>query len=305
MQDIMQDLQDIVQPLLASLQRNLDILPDKSEESAELTLCALWLYAQGQPVSSARAEFSALRPLNEGQYRYLQDLIARRISGEPLAYISERQNFMGLELRSSPAALIPRRETEILAELALHCLLDSCTGPAPLVLDVCTGSGNIALAIASQCPPAKVYGSDLSLQAVELAIENSERLSLAQRVVFRSGDLLEPFREPPFLHSVDLLICNPPYIIAGNVKKMAKEISEHEPQMAFDGGPLGIAIIERTIRDAVAFLKDRAWLCMEVGAGQGPFVEKRILKSGLYDQVETACDRQGVVRALRCRKKPA
>lgn len=298
-------MEETFQTLLAQLQPQLEILPDKSEESAELTLCALWLCAQGQPVSAARADKAALRELDKRQYQQLQILLAQRIGGMPLAHISERQNFMGLELRATPAALIPRRETEILAQLALRCLLESSTAPAPLVLDVCTGSGNIALAIASQCPPARVYGSDLSPQAVALAIENSERLGLAQRATFRSGDLLEPFREPAFLHSVDLLICNPPYIIAGNVKKMAREISDHEPQMAFDGGPLGIAIIERTIREAAAFLKDRAWLCLEVGAGQGPFVEKRILKSGLYDQVETASDTQGVIRALRCRKKAA
>lgn len=303
MQAASQKIEAMFATLLADLQPQLDILPDKSEESAELTLSALWLCAQGQPVSAARADKAELRELDQLQYQQLQALIAQRISGVPLAHISERQNFMGLELRATPAALIPRRETEILAQLALRCLMESNTAPAPMVLDVCTGSGNIALAIASQCPPARVYGSDLSEQAVALAVENSERLALTQRVHFRSGDLLEPFREPLFLQSIDLLICNPPYIIAGNVKKMARERSDHEPQMAFDGGPLGIAIIERTIRDAVAFLKDRAWLCMEVGAGQGPFVEKRILKSGLYDQVETACDTQGAIRAIRCRKK--
>lgn len=294
-------MQKAFQLLLTSLQNQLDILPDKSEESADLTLRALWLCAQGNPMSAAMADKTALTPLDEQQYARLHYLIALRVSGVPLAHISERQAFMGLELRATAAALIPRRETEILAQLALRCLADA--SPSPLVLDVCTGSGNIALAIASQCLLARVYGSDLSEGAVALAIENSERLALQGRVSFRCGDLLEPFREAAFLQAVDLLICNPPYIIAGNVKKMAKEISDHEPQMAFDGGPLGIAIIERTIRDAAAFLKERAWLCLEVGAGQGPFVEKRIVKTGLYDQVETASDSQGVIRALRCRKK--
>src|SRR6187402_1085544 len=166
--------QILFQTLLAQLQPQLEILPDKSEESAELTLRALWLCAQGQPQSAARAEQAALRDLNQAESQQLQLLLAQRISGVPLAHISERQNFMGLELRATPAALIPRRETEILAQLALRCLLESNTAPAPLVLDVCTGSGNIALAVASQCRQARVYGSDLSPQAVALAVENSE-----------------------------------------------------------------------------------------------------------------------------------
>lgn len=298
-------MHDVFEVLLTSLQNQLSILPDKSEESAELTLRALWSCAQNNPVSAVMAEKITLHELTEDQYQTLEKLIAQRVGGVPLAHITERQSFMGLELRATPDALIPRRETEILANLALHCLQNENSAAQPLVLDVCTGSGNIALAVATHCPSAQVYGSDLSQKAVALAIENSERLSLADRVKFRSGDLLEPFRESQFLGAVDLLICNPPYIIATNVKKMPKEISEHEPEMAFDGGPLGIAIIERTIRDAVAFLKDHAWLCLEIGAGQGAFVEKRIRKSGLYDQVETASDSQGIVRALRCRKMAA
>ncbi|HWV14846.1 MAG TPA: peptide chain release factor N(5)-glutamine methyltransferase [Cellvibrio sp.] len=294
-------MQQTLLKLLESLQTQLDTLPDKSEESAELTLRALWLCAQGNPVSALRAAQTDLQDLTESQHAHLQVLIAQRVSGIPLAHLSERQSFMGLELRSTPDALIPRRETEILGQLALKCLREAAV-PQPLVVDICTGSGNIALAMASHYSEAQVYGSDLSEKAVTLAIDNSQRLALAERVQFRCGDLLEPFREPVFLNNVDLLICNPPYILASNVKKMAKEIAEHEPEMAFDGGPLGIAIIERTVRDAVAFLKPGAWLCLEVGAGQGPFVEKRIVKSGLYHQVETATDEQGVIRALRCRK---
>jgi len=295
-------VQAVFPALLAFLQNQLNVLPDKSEESAELTLRALWLCAQGAPASTVMTEKTALHDLTEGQYAHLEKLIAQRVSGVPLAHITERQSFMGLELRSTPDALIPRRETEILGNLALRCLQEESSVAQPLVLDVCTGSGNIALAVASHCISTQVFGSDLSEKAVALAIENSERLALTDRVKFRSGDLLEPFRDAQFLGNVDLLICNPPYIIATNVKKMPKEISEHEPEMAFDGGPLGIAIIERTIRDAVAFLKDHAWLCLEVGAGQGPFIEKRIRKSGFYDLVETSSDIHGVVRALRCRK---
>lgn len=287
---------------LTEIQNQLEVLPDKSEEQPELCLRALWALAQGEKVSALGAKNIPLMSLNLAQQEILRELIAQRLSGTPLAHITERQSFMSLELRATPAALIPRIETEILGRLALRCLADDKENPAPLVLDICTGSGNIALAVAHHWPQAFVHGSDLSTAAIELAQENSLLLNLQERVKFRAGDLAEPFRTPEFLQQVDLLICNPPYIQAANVPKMHKEIAEFEPCMAFDGGPLGIAIIDRMLKTAPDFLRANGWFCIEIGAGQGPFVEKRLLKSGLYHSLETACDHQGVIRAIRCKK---
>lgn len=288
---------------LLTLAERLDILPDKSEENAELTLHALWAKAQGVLVSAARAGSCELAELSEQKLRYLDELIALRLSGTPLAHLTERQSFMGLELLASPDALIPRVETEIVVRLALRCL-EQCQSGSVCVVDICTGSGNIALAVASHHASASVFGADLSESAVALARANAERLQLAERVSFRSGDLLEPFREEEFMGAVDVLICNPPYIIATNVKKMPKEISLHEPDLAFNGGPMGIAIIDRAIREAVDFLKPGGWLCMEMGAGQGAFVERRLVKSGAYCKVQTDSDSNGIVRAIRCQKLP-
>lgn len=293
--------------LLDQLQQQLAILPDKSEETAELTLRALWAKSTGVALSAVAAQGLNTQELTASQRDELQHLIKRRLAGEPLAYITERQHFMGLEIKVTPDALIPRRETETLGHLALQKLHDIPSYNTPLILDICTGSGNIALAIAYHAPHGQVHGSDLSPAAVALARDNYHRLSidypaLVGRVNFSCGDLLEPFRTALFLQQVDILICNPPYVIAANVAKMPEEIALFEPSMAFDGGPLGIAIIDRTLREAVEFLKPGAWLCLEVGAGQGPFVEKRLLKSGFYDLVETASDSAGTVRALAARK---
>lgn len=293
----------LYQELLARLENSLAVLPDKNDETPELTLRALWAMAQDTRVSVSRADSVTLNELTDARQAHIRELVEQRLQGVPLAHITERQSFMGLELRTTPDALIPRVETEILAKLALRCLENVEPVHQPLVLDICTGCGNLALAIANLARNARVYGSDLSEKAVALAQENSQLLSLSDRTEFYCGDLLEPFRSAAFIGLVDILICNPPYIIATNVEKMPKEISDHEPRMAFDGGPLGIAIIERTIREAPEFLKNGGWLCLEVGAGQGPFIEKRIAKLGFYQEVETASDNAGIVRAIRCQKK--
>lgn len=287
--------------MLAKFSPQLDVLPDKNEETAEATLKVLWCLAQGVPASIVGAQRLTLAPLTEDQQHMLAQFMLRRLGGEPLAHISGRQNFMGLELLASPEALIPRAETELLVRLALDSLEAKKQQPLRL-LDVCTGSGNVALALAHHLPSARVFAADLSADAVSLAHRNAEFINLASRVEFKDGDLCAPYSSADNLGAFDLITCNPPYIMAGNVKKMPKEIAEHEPSLAFDGGPMGIGIIERIIQEAHPLLKNGGFLCLEVGAGQGPFIEKRLKKTGLYQDVVTACDAHNVVRALAARK---
>ncbi|MEY4589846.1 MAG: hypothetical protein RL497_1922 [Pseudomonadota bacterium] len=287
--------------VLVQFAPQLAVLPDKNEETAEATLAALWCLAQDTPVSVVGAGARTVRPLTAAEMLKLQGFLAQRLSGIPLAHITGRQHFMGLELLASPEALIPRAETEILARLALTCL-EAQKNSALKILDVCTGSGNIALSLAHYLPLARVFAADLSVEAVALAQRNAEYSGLQARVEFKAGDLCGPFSAAEHLGSFDLISCNPPYIMAGNVKKMPKEIAEHEPVLAFDGGPMGIAIIERIIQEAHPLLKTGGFLCLEVGAGQGPFIEKRLNKSNVYQEVITACDTHNVVRALAARK---
>ncbi|HEY6528129.1 MAG TPA: peptide chain release factor N(5)-glutamine methyltransferase [Cellvibrionaceae bacterium] len=275
----------------------LAVLPDKSEETAAASLAALWCLAQGLQVSVVAAGQHSLLPLSVDEEQKLHGYIAQRLAGVPLAHITGRQHFMGLELLASAEALIPRAETELLVHLALECLDTQKHQPLKL-LDVCTGSGNVALSLAHHLPNAQVYAADLSAEAVQLAKRNAQFVQLHERVEFKEGDLCGPYSAQEQRETFDLISCNPPYIMAGNVKKMPKEIAEHEPTLAFDGGPMGIAIIERIIIEAHPLLKPGGFLCLEVGAGQGAFIEKRMRKSGLYQQVVTACDAQNVVRAL-------
>ncbi len=279
----------------------LAVLPDKAEETAAATLAALWCCVQGTPVSVVKAPETALLPLSEEQKVQLTQFMAQRLGGVPLAHLIGRQHFLGLELLASPDALIPRTETEILVKLALDTVQLSNSSELK-ILDVCTGSGNVALALAAALPHARVFAADLSAQAVQLARRNAEFVGLQSQLEFAAGDLCNPFNEPEHLASFNLITCNPPYIMANNVKKMPKEIADHEPALAFDGGPMGIAIIERIIQEAHPLLREGGYLCLEVGAGQGPFIDKRLKKSGLYQEVKTACDHQGQVRALAARK---
>jgi release factor glutamine methyltransferase len=279
-------------------------LPDKPEESAEGVLCALWSAACGRPVSIDRAAHGHLPELDESGVERLRALIERKRAGVPLAHLTERQTFLGLELLASPQALIPRKETEILGRAALAKIGGLAAERGALtVLDVCTGSGNLAVAYAHYHPQASVYASDLSQEAVALARRNCEFLGLERRVEVRLGDLLECFEEGRFLGHCDFLSCNPPYISAAKVKEMHPEISRHEPEAAFNGGVYGVSILMKLVRNAPRFLKPDGWLGFEVGHGQGAGLARQLERNSAFCAVETHADATGEIRAILARMR--
>jgi len=286
--------------LLHNLQNHLEILPDKPEETPENTLRALWLMAAGQPVSAEKAAQMALPKLNDEQAGHLQNLVQKRLSGVPLAHLTGRQQFMGVELLAGPQALVPRKETELLGFGALNLLKELAQSrPLPLtVMDICTGAGNLAVALAVHFPEVKMFAADLAPEAVALAQENVEFHGLQEKVRVQAGDLLQPFDAPEFRGAVDLLLCNPPYISSAKVKTMPEEISRHEPDLAFDGGPFGIKILGRLLKEAPDYLKSGGWLGFEVGLGQGEPMKKRLEKNPHFSDIRTASDAQGNIRAL-------
>jgi len=293
----------VCESLLASVLRT---LPDKPEESAATTLAALWHAAAGRPISARRAPHAVLPLLDAEGVDRLGTLLRRRIGGAPLAHLIGLQQFMGLELLATADAMIPREETELLGKAALERLhaIAKERGDTT-VIDVCTGSGNLALALARHEPRARVWGADLSEAAVALARRNAAHLELADRVAFRTGDLLAPFDTPEFLGRVDLLVCNPPYISSGKVDGMSDEIIGHEPRLAFDGGPFGIRILTRLINEAPRFLRLGGWLGFEVGLGQGRGIRGRLDKHGGYLDIHEVTDQGGEVRAILARARPA
>lgn len=287
------------------LAHGLQLLPDKPEETPDSTLRALWYAATGDPRSTAAALLGELPELGAdgSQLQALEQLIARRLTGEPLAHITGRQQFMGLEMLSSPQALIPRAETEQLARASLELLQQAPADDAAIVIDVCTGSGNLAFAIAGQLPQTRVFGTDLSAEAIAFAQRNGSHLGLHDRVQFRVGDLLAPFEHADFFGQVDLIVCAPPYIRSTKVEQMAAEIAEHEPRLAFDGGPFGVTLLMRLIEDAPKFLRADGWLTLEVGLGQGPALSKRLQRDPAYSEVRALADDSGATRVILARHR--
>lgn len=288
------------------LASGLKTLPDKPEETVATALAALWHAAAGRPLSVRRASVAELPVLDAEGVARLRALLRLRIEGTPLAHLTGRRQFMGVELLASAEALIPRVETELLGWAALELLRKVLPerGDAT-VIDVCTGSGNLALALALHEPRVRVWGADLSQEAVALARRNAVHLELADRVQFRCGDLLAPFDSPEFLGQADLLVCNPPYISSAKVDTMSDEIIGHEPRLAFDGGPLGIRILLRLINQAPRFLRAGGWLAFEVGLGQGRGIRQRLEMQGAYVDIREVRDKNGEVRALAgCARPP-
>ena len=299
-------MDDTYRKLRERLAAGLNLLPDKPEESPESTLRALWYTAAGHPCSAAAALHGELPELlaNGLPLQTLELFVARRLAGEPLAHITGRQRFMGLDMLSGPQALIPRAETEQLARASIELLQPSGI-QRPTVIDVCTGCGNLAFAIAHHVADAEIFGTDLSEDAIALAERNGVHLGMQARVTFRTGDLLAPFETPDFLGQVDLIVCNPPYIASAKINhadQMATEIADHEPRLAFDGGPFGVAILMRLVEEAPRFLRAGGWLAFEVGLGQGPALTRRLQRDDAFDEVRARADADGAVRVILARR---
>jgi release factor glutamine methyltransferase len=285
--------------LLAELTGTLQTLPDKPEETADSTLRALWHAAAGSPKSAELAAITELPGLDASGEERVRHLLRRRLAGEPLAHLTGRQRFMGLEMLAGPEALVPRKETELLGGAAVALARElSKQSIALTVLDVCTGAGNVALTIASSVPDARVFGADISDEAVGLARRNAVQLGLAGRVEFRSGDLLAPFDTMEFAQAVDLITCNPPYISSARVDILPAEIGRREPRLAFDGGPFGVSILLRLLQDAQRMLRKGGYVVFEIGLGQGPALLKRIQKMGCYSEIRSVPDGNGAIRVL-------
>jgi release factor glutamine methyltransferase len=203
-----------------------------------------------------------------------RDLIRKRLEGCPVHYLLGRREFFLLTLEVTPDVLIPRPETELLVTEALRLLKPRA---APRVLDVGTGSGCIALAIAQNHPTAVVAAVDISPEAVLVAQRNAQRLRLDDRVRFLIGDLLEPVRGETF----DLIASNPPYIAADEWSQIASSVRDFEPRIALDGGADGFAVYDRLIPQAAESLTETGILLLEIGYRQELGVQKRLEAAGM------------------------
>lgn len=210
---------------------------------------------------------------------------------------------MGVELELAPGVLVPRQETELLGERAVSAL--RAMGGEPLVVDMCCGSGNLALAIAATLPSARVWGADLTNDTVALARRNARRLGLGERVDIRQGDLFGALAGQGLEGRVDMVVCNPPYISTTRLEGESAHLLENEPREAFDGGPYGISIHQRLVREAPAFLRPGGWLMFEFGEGQHRQVAALVARIRAYEPVTFAEDGQGRPRVAIARRLAA
>ncbi len=219
-------------------------------------------------------------------------------------YAEGRTTFMGLTLLIAQGALIPRLETEILCRAALEKVARL---RRPMhdtrVIDMCCGSGNLGCAIAAYEPSARVWASDLSPACVDIARKNAAHLALIDRVTVVRSNLFDGLGEFVGRGSIDLIVCNPPYISTHRLSSDRKELLLREPREAFDGGTYGLAIHQRVIAQSVPFLKPNGWLLFEVGLGQARQVERLFERSRSYGRCETRCDAAGNVRVVLAQRK--
>jgi release factor glutamine methyltransferase len=204
------------------------------------------------------------RPLQNDEATQFNNLTSRRLSGEPVAYITGHKEFMGLDFFVSRAVLIPRPETEQLAEKALKILPSSA-----VVIDVGTGSGAIAVSLAFYNREALVYATDRSGEALEVARRNAVRHGVSDRIFLYQGDLLQPLKVCLEAGRTDLIAANLPYIPESDIPRLPGEVRMFEPQLALNGGSDGLEHYRRLVPEAAAFLKRDGCLLMEIGWDQG------------------------------------
>ncbi|MFX4262672.1 peptide chain release factor N(5)-glutamine methyltransferase [Pelotomaculum propionicicum] len=204
------------------------------------------------------------RPLRDDEAVQYNNFTSRRLSGEPVAYITGHKEFMGLNFFVNSSVLIPRPETELLVENALKVM-----PPFPLVIDVGTGSGAIGVSLAYFNREALVYATDRSTEALEVARLNSTRHGVSGRVLLHPGDLIQPLHGCLAAGGVDLIAANLPYIAENDLSGLPGEVSMFEPRLALDGGKDGLEHYRRLVPEAAAFLKKGGFLLIEIGFDQG------------------------------------
>jgi release factor glutamine methyltransferase len=214
-------------------------------------------------------------------------LAQERKKGTPLEYIIGMAPFMDQMLYCSPNTLIPREETELLANVALKFIIKKQETEKELVIiDMGTGCGNIAVSLALNSDNTIILASDLKTETIAVAQKNVEQFDLQERVFLFNGDLFNPLKDLDYENRVDMVVCNPPYIPTASLEKMASEIIDHEPTEAFDAGYFGIDIFRRLINEAPLFLKPQGILVFEIGAGQEKLVTRLLEKKNGYSGIE-------------------
>lgn len=276
--------------LLEVLQRSADFLKKRKIDNARLNAEHLLAYSLGKKRIELYLEFE--RALDEAELAPLRELVRRRGEGEPLQHLLGTVEFCGNIFKIDQRAMVPRPETEELVEL----LKAKIANPQSRILDLGTGSGVIALSLASIFPEAEVVAIDISEDALGLARENAERLSLTSRVQFHRSDLLANLGEPA---RFDVVVANLPYISTQDRQSLSREVLR-DPETALFGGERGDELIRKLIEQAPPHLQENGLLALEIGAGQSESLAEFLAQKNFHD-IETKRDYQSLPRFLLAR----
>lgn len=263
---------------------------DSPRLSAELVLC----HVLGKKRIELYTQFDTV--VDRPHLDRLHDLVKRAGQHEPVAYLVGKTEFYSLEMAVCADCLIPRPETELLVQRAIEFLR---TGPGPhRVLDLCTGSGCIAVAVAANCKDAHIVGTDICDKALSVASQNVERHKLADRVELLSGDLFDPILPHLDAGPFDLIVSNPPYVTAAEYERLDRNVRDYEPRLALHAGDDGLDVIRRIIQQVDPFLKGDGALMLEIGYQHAPAVTDLLRLTGRFSHIQVDKDFQGHDRVV-------
>lgn len=271
-------------------------LKQHGSESPRLDAEILLAHARGCPRIQLYTQYDA--PLTPEERASMRDLVRRRAAHEPVAYLVGFREFFGLDFEVEPGVLIPRPDTESLVMTALEIANDL---EAPRVLDVCTGTACIPIAIAANCPSAALTAIEIDEVARSIAQRNIEKHKLTDRITLLSGDLLSPLGSGL---TFDVITSNPPYVTDAEMNTLQPDIRLHEPELALRGGVDGLNIVKRLVSEAASWLTEGGTLLLETGSQQGETVCQLIAATEQFESAQIVKDLGGRSRVVRARKKP-
>jgi release factor glutamine methyltransferase len=254
--------------VLEAIQKSTEFLGKKNVESPRLQTELLLAHLLKMPRMKLYLNFD--RVLTPSEIDSLRELVKRRGQREPLQHIVGSTSFCGFEIAVSRHALVPRPETELLAEVGWQ-FLSTLNHQPSTALDFGTGSGCIAISLVAKCPDAKIFATDISADALALAKENAAKNNVSGRIEFLQGD---GFAALPAKNQFDLLISNPPYIASAEIETLQPEVRDFDPRGALDGGADGLDFYRRISAEAKTFLKPDGKIMLEFGDGQAPAIKK-------------------------------
>ena len=269
------------------------LLDQAGIESAEQE--ALWIVQHVLRLPAHHVVTDRDRLLASTELADVKGLVQRRVGREPLQYIFGTQEFCGLEFHVNPAVLIPRPETELLVEyVAQRISVEQST----TIVDVCTGSGCIAVAIARQRPRARLIATDLSSRSLDVARQNAIRHSVGERIIWLEGNLLGALAGQKLEGQVDVIVSNPPYIAEADWATLQPEVRLFEPRGALVAGPQGTELHERLLQEACRYLSPGGALILEIGAGQARAIRQIVEQISGYRFHRLVYDEAGLERVV-------